>query len=441
MSILLSTFKVDNFQIIMKYTFLIFFSAFFCFLSCNEDDDMTTTPSGPVITDPNMINEFTWQTLVDESAISTNEDFSVSYPVIHENTVVYSNSNSSSNRDGFAALDRSTGSEVWNNYGQMELGLVTEEPSVAFGVLHIVNENTFKSIDLSSGAILNDVAVDLLGNEVLSERIGVFEGNVYANVQVQNGFDVRSEWLISPVNNASPESFIRFNQSDVGDLGKPVFHRTTNDEVLMIYSISFPRAAITAYNLSTNQVEWEIDDFASAGVLSDIEVDDNGIYIAVGLSMIALNPNTGEEIWSRTHFVNDLEDEDGLVQDDTRIYAVGAEVYVIDKASGDLIWSAQGFERDNGPFVPLRNGFKPVLYQNNLYFTDRSAEGLLIWVDLADMEMDFFFIRESDVVEIDGDPVRVDGLSFQQSGLAISNEGTIFSHDRLRFLAFDAPMF
>ena len=402
---------------------------------------MTTAPSGPVITDPNMINEFTWQTLVDEAAISNDENSSVRYPVGYENMVVYSNSNSSSDRDGFVALDRTTGSEVWSNFGQMELGLVSEEPTVVFGVLHIANENTFKSIDLSSGSILNDVAVDVVGEEELSELIGVFEGNVYTNVEIQNGFDVTSEWLASPISNASPESFVRFNQSDVGDIGKPVFHRNANDEVLMIYSSSFPRAAITAYNLSTNQVEWEIDNFATAGVFSDIEVDANGIYVAVGLSMLALNPSTGAEIWSRTHFINDLENEDGLVQDDTRIYAVGSEVYIIDKISGDLIWTAQGFERDNGPFVPLRNGFKPVLYQNNLYFTDRSAEGLLIWVDLNDMDMDFFFIRESDVVEINGDPVRVDGLNFQDSGLAVSNEGIIFTHDRLRFLAFDAPLF
>ena len=423
----------------MKYTFLLFCSAFLCLLSCDNanDDDMTAPLPGPIITDVHLINQFDWEAFIDESTVESLEDFSVRYPIVHEDVVVYSNSD----RNGFVALDRTTGFEQWNNYEQMVLGLMGEEPTVVLGTMHLANENTFKSIDLQTGAILNDLTLDLAPGEELSEVIGVYEGNIYMNVEAPDGINVTSEWMVGPINNPNAESFMRFNSDNIGDLGKPVFHENANNEVLMIYGSSFPRPSIKSYNITRNQIEWEIDNFATSGQISNVELDGDRIYVAVGLSMLALNPNTGEEIWSQAHFINLLGNEDGLVLDANRIYVVGTEVYIIEKSTGDLVWSAQGFDRDNDNFIPVRNNFKPILFQNNLYFTEASTDGLLIWVDLDNPKMDYFSIPDNEVVEIDGDPVRLDGLDFQNSGLAISSDGIIYTYDRFRYLSFDAPSF
>ncbi len=422
----------------MKYTYIILIlcGAFLCFLSCDDDESTTPLP-GPILLDIRLIDQFDWEALIDENTVENLEEFLVRYPIVHEDVVVYSNSD----RNGFVALDRTTGFERWNNYGQMELGSIAEEPTVVLGTMHLANENTFKSIDLATGAILNDLTLILESGEELSEAIGVYEGNVYLNVESPNGINVSSQWLVGSIGSTSAESFTRFNQDEVGDLGKPVFHVNENNEVLMIYGASFPRTSIKSFNITTDQIEWEIDIFSSAGQISNLELDGDRIFVAVGLNMLALNPNTGEEIWSQAHFINDLENEDGLVLDANRIYAVGTEVYIIEKSTGDLVWSAQGFNRDNDNFIPVRNNFKPILYQDNLYFTEGSIEGLLIWVDLEELEMDYFSIPDNEIVEIDGDPVRLDGLNFQNSGLAVSSEGFIYTYDRFRFLSFGAPSF
>lgn len=405
-----------------------------CFLSC-DDDDMNVSTQGPIPVDVNVINQFNWEAFIDESTVDELEDFSIRYPVIQEDLVVYSNSD----RNGFTGLDRITGFERWNNYDQMDLGLISEEPTVVSGTMHLANENTFKSIDLQTGAILNDLTLNLEGEEELSETIGVFEDKLYLIVEEPNGINVTSEWLVGPLNNPSAASFVRFNQDDVGEIGKPVFHVNSNNEVLMIYSSSLPRASIRSYNLTTDQIEWQVDDFDSSGQVSNIEIDEGQIYVAVGLSIMSLDSNTGEEIWSQTHFLNDLDDADGLVLDANRVYAVGSEVYIIERSTGELVWSAQGFEKNNATIPAVRNGFRPIIYQGNLYFSEMS--GLLIWVNLDDLQIDYFEIPSDTVTEIDGDPVRLDELDFRNSGLAVSSDGIIFTYDRFRFLSFETPMF
>ena len=393
-------------------------------------------PADPEVADPHLIDELTWEKFIDEDNLEDRNRFSPKFPILYNDMIIYAIPTRES-LNGLIALDRFTGEEVWNNYDQLNLEFVWSEPIIADGMMHFVVDQVFTTIDLTDGTVVNHFTWENT-NEDLSDDLVIFEDNLYLSVERQNGDIISSEWLVSPANNVSPQSFVRFNQDDRAHFGKPSFHKRANGENLMIYLSCTPTNEIVAYNLSTNQIEWRAEDISEEGLFYGMELDEQRLYIVLGLSMFAYDLDTGEQIWGEKHFINDLVDRVGLLQHEDKIYAVGSEVYLIDKATGNVDWWQQGVVLDEGNRGNAsRNKDKPILYNDKIYFGGESS-GHLLSVDVNTQAFDYFYIEDEKTVE--GIAVPFQPLDFNDSGFAVADDGIMYSFDRYRFIAFEAPV-
>ena len=405
-------------------------------LSCGNDD--TVASPDPILDDPQLITNTIWETYIDNNfedlveASNTQIHF-LDHTFISGNHVIYYNSL----QNGFVALNRSNGEEVWNNYGELRCSGIRNRPIHYEGALYFICFQDIYKVDINSGNINRFTWVN--ASETIDDHIAIIDGRLYLQAYPTNQDQISSLWYSSPVDNFNSDSFSSFNPGENILLDSPR-HAINNDgHSLLIYTTKVKELCLTVYNLTTETVEWEFCDFGTNNQNSNPIVDaDNNIVLIANQNIFKIDLITGQQIYnSEVLSKNFSEVNDALIDTDFEYFYVGQNGSIlIDKNTGETLWNVEHYTLTNGnERIVTKGNDTPAVVNNKVYFFDQ-IQGYLISQDLSNGDLDFHFVNPTKRF---GDTSFSGFGNFSNSGKVISEDNILYTSDYFTMLAFPLP--
>lgn len=404
--------------------------------SCGNDD--AVAPQDPILDDPQLITNTIWETYIDSNfedlveAGNTQSHF-LDHTFISGNLVVYYNTL----QNGFVAVNRSNGEEVWNNYRQISCTGIRNTPILFEGALYFICFQDIYKVDINSGNI--DRFTWANDSETIDDHIAIIDGQLYLQAYPTNQAQISSLWYSSPVDNFTSDSFASFNPSKNILLDTP--RHAINDEghSFLVYSTKVKELCVTVYNLTTEIIEWEFCNFGTNNQNSNPVIDaNNSIVLIANQNIFKIDLFTGQLIYkSEVLSKNFSEVNDAFIDTDFGYFYIGQNGSVlIDKNNGETLWNVGRYTLTNGIERLLTKGNdNPEVVNNKVYFFD-NIQGYLISQDLASGDLDFHFVNPTKPF----DNTSFSGFGdFSNSGKAISEDNILYTSDYFTMLSFPLP--
>ena len=406
--------------------------------SC-RDDDMSSNQNDPLLDDPRLISNIVWETYIDEDfedlvEASNTQIYDLTHPIICDELIVYYNWWN----NGFVALNRDTGEEVWNNYGQILCSNILNPPIMHEGALYFICYRDIYKVDVNSGNIITSFRW-LDETEALDTHIAIINGELYLQTYPAGQSGLVGKWYSSPVDNLSPNSFSNFNVDEAYMLDIPQQATNADGHSLLIYTTKVRDLCLTAFNLITNTTEWQFCDFGDIDRNSDPIIDgNNAIALITNQGIHKVDLHSGELIWNTEILSKDYDEfNDAFIDTDFGYFYIGRDgSRLIDKNSGENIWSFERFTLDDGSEKTLRKGKDtPIAINNKVYYFD-GVQAALITQDLVSGDIEYNFINpRKNIRDVN---FGIFG-NFTNSQKIISEDNILYTADAFTMLAFPLP--
>lgn len=407
-------------------------------LSSCRGDDMLNNQEDSILDHPRIIDNIAWETYIDDDfedlvEASNTHIYNLSHPVIKDNLIVYYNWFN----NGFVALNRITGVEVWNNYGQILCPSIRNKPILHEDFLYFVCLQDVYKVDINSGTV-NSFAWPN-SDETIDDHIAIIDNRLYLQSHIVGGGVNNILWHSSDLDKFSPNSFSSFNISQNFMLDIPQSAKNADGHSLLIYSSKVGNFCLTAFNLTTDALEWEYcEEEYSSRNSNPIICDNNSILLFNNQQLFKFDLFTGQIIWNRSILPTDFSEvNDALINTNFGYFYVGWNGSIlIDKKSGETLWHVEKYSLDESSEKVLRKGDDtPIAIGDKVYYFD-AIQGYLITQDLANGDAEFNFINPSKKF---GNTSFGRFGDFSNSEKVISEDNILYTSDYFTLLAFPLP--
>lgn len=444
----------------MKYNIFIYvsFIASCCILcSCPSDDIVTIGEHESMIDEPSVVNEmeidsFLWQRPIGDDITTQSGEFFTVHPVLHDGKVIWNIPLEA----GFVALDKADGATVWDNRGQTTNAWNAEIPRVLRDFMYYVKANVLRKMNLNTGDI--EIAYDWpISTEELSRSISIDEQYLYCPLeQTISDAPHYTEIIRSPLSDLAEDSWERFGKRTPTDYNgcdpsynESTFHTNEKGDRFIIAvnnvqcTLTEGFGTLTAINLTTKELEWEIigDSYFT---VDDLIYENGTVYFHSRNKLFSVNAETGEVKWKCDISANDhniirssynLE----MVSHQNSLTIVGHNnrIVAFNKSDGSVSWS-RDFQlttsREDRESTGSKYGTINV-HNGKLYY--RNNNGSLMVLKLTTGELRRFHLPEFSEYNDEGDTLYQ--VNFGRHDIIVDEDGTIYAADGFRFLAFKLP--